>query len=147
MHCLSLNRKRTLTLMRFSVGWFCLSLCLLPICAQAEPASAPSNFDSIDTKHAQELWDQLHEELQGLGERVAQQDKLPKPSLLHPFRNNQKRNRKKINKLTVRLMESLGESPLDRLLKQRLKLIAKHQKIIDKIAKLEESKIGAHEKA
>jgi hypothetical protein len=116
---------------------------------QAKPSSssAPSNFESIDTKHAQSLWDDLHKELQGLGERVAQQEKLPKASLLHPFRNNKKRNGKKIKKITVKLMESLGASPLDKLLKQRLKLIAKHQKIINKIAKLEESKIGAPEKA
>ena len=44
-------------------------------------------------------------------------------------------------------MESLGASPLDTVLKRRIKLIAKHQKLISKIAKLEESKIGAPEKA
>ena len=144
MHLLSSNHKRTFNLMALRIGLLCFSVGGTIVVAQAE---TPNAFEDIDTKHAQELWDDLHKELQGLGERVAQQDKLPKASLLHPFRNNKKRNKKKIDKLTIRLMESLGASPLDTVLKRRIKLIAKHQKLIGKIAKLEESKIGAPEKA
>jgi len=118
----------------------CLSVALSsPSTAQAEQQAASQERD----QRAQALWDQLHEELSELGERVGDHDSLPEPSLFKPFSNNKKRNQSKITQLTVQLMEGLGGSPLEPLLKKREELISRKQKLNKRLIKLEEESFGA----
>lgn len=142
----TLQRHLKSSLITRSITLLCLSALYTPQTVYAEPAEPAAPLEGVDAEHAQDVWDDVHKKLQDLGERVANQEKLPESSILHPFRNNKKRNQKKVDKLTVKLLESLGASPLDPLLKKRRQQVKKRQEIIKAIAKLEESRIGLPEK-
>ena len=73
-----------------------------------------------------ELWDDLHRELKDLGERWEKHHKLPPSSWLP--KETQKTNKKKIDQLAAKLLEGVGSSPLDAVLKQRKSIVKKIDK-------------------
>ena len=87
------------------------------------------------------LWNDLHKELKALGERWEKHHKLPPSSWLP--KETQKSNKKKIDKLAVKLLEGVGHSPLDEVLKERRGVVQKIEKKTKELATLEEKAFGA----
>ena len=95
-------------------------------------------------KHpSKELWNDLHKELKTLGERWGKHQRLPPSSWLP--KETQKSNKKKIDRITARLLEGVGSSPLDAILKERRKLVQRITQRQEKNAKLEERAFSAPE--
>ena len=126
--------------------------------AQAQPTQttqAPSKTKSktqiesksqaFDSPQVQSLWSNLHKKLTELGKRYAEHDSLPKNSLI-PFKKDQKNNKKKINKITQKLLVELQVSQLDPLLKKRQKIHKNIEKLAGQIMKNKEKMIGAPQK-
>lgn len=141
----------------FTQQWS-ISICLIvlafqPIDATAQLAPQGANqqesVGDIQKQHeeAQKLWDQLHDELLALGDRYAQQEKLPEPSMFKPFGNNKEKNKKKIDQLVSKLVAHIGHSSMDDLFKEREKIAKKIKEKKKSIVQIEEKIFGAKEHA
>lgn len=116
---------------------------------QAILYAAPNQTDAMASRAQSEevarLWDDLHQGLKDLGDRWGKHNKLPDSSLI-PFKKTKRSNKKKIDQLALRLMEGVGSSPLDRILKERRTIIEKMTKCRKEIVQLEEKAFSAPEK-
>ena len=125
-----------------------LSVCFNDLLGPTVLYAAPNAKDAMVSKAQSEevarLWDDLHQGLKELGERWGKHNKLPDSSLL-PFKKTKRSNQKKIDQLAVRLMEGVGSSPLDRVLKERRKLIQEMKAIQKEVITLEEKAFSAPE--
>ena len=126
----------------------CFALSLSMVCVHNAYA-APDEIERMSSRAQSEetarLWDDLHQGLKDLGDRWGKHNKLPDSSLM-PFKKTKRSNKKKIDQLAIRLMEGVGSSPLDQVLKERRKLIKSMMAIQKEIVKLEEKAFNAPEK-
>ena len=134
---------------RYALTVSFISVCLMCIGGQTLLQAAPNQTEAMASRAQSEevarLWDDLHQGLKDLGDRWGGHNKLPDSSLV-PFKKTKRSNKKKIDKLAVRLMEGVGSSPLDRILKDRRAIIQKMKKVRKEIVQLEEKAFSAPEK-
>jgi hypothetical protein len=118
----------------------CFALATLPLLltniAQADPSDA-SSTSSLEIKEVKELWGELHQDLESLGKLHGQHSRLPKSKW---FGNSQKKNTKKINKMTRGIIEELNLSPINEVLEEREKILKKIKAKEKKVIKLKEKR-------
>ena len=124
------------------ISLFASSLFATSAFAQAEEKNKLSA--QAQSEEVRELWDDLHKELHALGEKWGKHHKLPPSSWLP--KETQKSNKKKIDKLAARLLEGVGSSPLDKVLKERASIVKKITAKEKEIANLEEKSFSAPDK-
>ena len=110
--------------------------------AYAENNVAPQLSAQAQSEEARQLWSELHESLSDLGKRWGEHSKLPEWSAM-PWKNSQRKNKKKIDQIAVKLMQNVGNSPLDKVLQERETLEAELKALSQKIVKLEEESFSA----
>ena len=104
--------------------------------AQADPSSAPKT-SALEIKEVKLLWRELHQDLESLGKLHGQHARLPKSKW---FGNDQKRNVKKINKMTRGIIEELNLSPINEVLEERESILKKIKSKEQKVIKLKEKR-------
>ena len=131
---------------------YALSLCMLmssvPLTlslASAESTEVAELSKLAQSEEASQLWNELHEMLNEIGKRWGEHSKLPEWSAM-PWKNTQRKNKKKIDQVAVKLMQTVGHSPLDKVLDERRELQTKLKALNQKLIKLEEQAFSAPSK-
>ena len=131
---------------------YALSLCMLmssvPLTlslVSAESTEVADLSKLAQSEEASQLWNELHETLNDIGKRWGEHSKLPEWSAI-PWKNSQRKNKKKIDQIAVKLMQTVGHSPLDKVLDERRELQTKLKALNQKLIKLEEQAFSAPSK-
>jgi hypothetical protein len=149
MYRLPLNQHLSLGFMNRLLTFFtAFTLCVFIISdgflnqAHAEDSTSPQLSAQAQSEEARQLWSELHESLTDLGKRWGEHSKLPEWSAM-PWKNSQRKNKKNIDQIAVKLMQNVGSSPLDKVLQERKALEAELKALSQKIVKLEEESFSA----
>lgn len=113
--------------------------------AQAKTEEIAKLSQLAQSKEARQLWEELHEALNDLGKRWGEHSKLPEWSAI-PWKNSQRKNKKQIDQIAAKLMQSVGDSPLDKVLNERKELQNQLKALNQKLIKLEEEAFSAPSK-